>query len=252
MNRRGRGRRRRRAQRTYRLLVRLYPAAHRRAFGEQMVQTFGDHYGDAVEGRGDGRLRFWLAVVADAGTSLLTEHVAEARARRRGRSGRRAAARRPSRRAAARRPGRRAAAGRIGGVRRRRVRVARQLRYRRRGARPVRVVIRARHHGLVYRGRPITLIALAVLVGVALGTGAATGRLGIGVLLAGLAVMSWLARSWRLARLVSAGPRGDGPAPPGGASVREPRRPLPMSPTGSTARPRPDQDEPGQAIALIT
>ena len=47
MNCRG-GRRRRRAQRVYRVLVRLYPAAHRRAFGEQMVQMFGDHYRDAV------------------------------------------------------------------------------------------------------------------------------------------------------------------------------------------------------------
>src|SRR5436189_5878240 len=81
MNRPRGGRRRRRAQRVYRLLVRLYPTAHRRAFGEQMVQALGDHYRDAVEGRGGSRLRFWLAVLADAGTSLLTEHAAEARAR---------------------------------------------------------------------------------------------------------------------------------------------------------------------------
>ena len=225
----GGGRRRRRAQRTYRMLVRLYPAAHRRAFGEQMVQTFGDHYGDVVEGRGGGRLRFWLAVLADAGTSLLTEHAAEAEARRRDRR--------------LRRRGRRTAAGGMGGARRRRVRVAR-----RRAGRPVRVV---RRHRLVYRGRRGAVIVLVALVGAALGTGAATGRLGIGALLAGLFVAAWLAYSVRLTRPVPAGPRGDGPAPPGGASVREPRRPLPMSPSGSTARPRPDQDEPGQAIALI-
>jgi hypothetical protein len=119
------------------------------------------------------------------------------------------------------------------------VRVARRLRYRRRGYR------------LVYRGRLVVLIALAVLIGVALGTGTATGHLGIGALSAGLLVTAWLAYSLRLVRLVPAGPRGDGPAPPGGASVREPRRPLPMSPAGSTARPRPDQEEPGQAVALI-
>jgi hypothetical protein len=234
MNRRGR---RRGAQRTYRMLVRLYPAAHRRAFGEQMVQTFGDHYADAVEGRGDSRLRFWLAVLADVGTSLLTEYAAEARTRHR---------RTRTRVRRMRRPGRRTDQGRM-----RRVRVARRLRYRRRGDRPVRVVIRTRHHRLVYRGRIAALIALAALIGVALGTGAATGHLGIGVLLAGLCVTAWLAYSLRVIRPVSAGPHGDGPAPPGGASVREPRRPLPMSPTGCTARPRPDQDEPGQAIALI-
>src|SRR5512138_3541245 len=101
MNRHGR-RRRRRAQRMYRLLVRLYPAAHRRAFGEQMVQTFGDHYRDAVEARGGSRLRFWLAVLADAGTSLLTEHAAELKTR-----GRRKAAKPPRRRKAAARSGRR-------------------------------------------------------------------------------------------------------------------------------------------------
>src|SRR5262245_53599126 len=92
MNRHG-GRRRLRAQRIYRLLVRLSPAAHRQAFGEQMVQTFGDHYRDVVEGRGGSRLRFWLTVLADAGSSLLTEHAAELRVR-----GRRRAATPPHRR----------------------------------------------------------------------------------------------------------------------------------------------------------
>jgi len=222
MKRRG-GRRRRRAQRIYRLLVRLYPAAHRRAFGEQMVQAFGDHYDDAVGARGGSRLRFWLAELADAGASLLTEHAAEAKARRRQATARR----------------RRRAAMRTGETRKRRVRVTRRLHYRRRTAR------------LVYRGRIAALIALAALAGGAIAAGTATGHLGIGALLAALCVTAWLAYSLRLTRPVPAGPHGDGPAPPGGASVREPRRPLPMSPTGSTARPRPDQDEPGQAVALI-
>lgn len=228
MKRGGGGRRRRRAQRMYGLLVRLYPATHRRAFGEQMVQAFGDHYADAVEGRGQGRLGFWRAVLADAGSSLLTEHAAETKVRRR------------------RRPAVRKREGRAGGAR-----VARPLRYRRRGHRPLRVVIRTRHHRLVYRGRIAALLVLVGLTGVALGTGTATGHLGIGALLAGLSVLAWLARTLRLNRLVPAGPRGDGPEPPGGASVREPRSPLPMSPSGSAARPRPDQGEPGQAVALI-
>jgi hypothetical protein len=189
-----------------------------------MVQTFGDHYADVIECRGGSRWRFWLAVLADLGTSLLTEH-AEAKAGR------------PA--------GARADAGRKHAARKRR------LRRRRRPAGRVRVMIRTRHRRLVYRGRRAALIVPAALAGAALGTGVATGHLGIGVLLAGLSVTAWLAYSVRLVRPVPAGPRGDGPAPPGGASVREPRRPLPMSPTGSTARPRPDQDEPGQAVALI-
>jgi hypothetical protein len=235
MNRRGR--RRCRAQRAYRLLIRLYPAAHRRAFGQDMVQTFGDHYRDVVEGRGGSRLRFWLAVLADVGTSLLTEYAAEARTRHRRTRTRVRQMRRPSWRADQ------------GG--KRRVRVARRLRYRRHGDRPVRGAIRTRHYRLLYRGRIVALIALTALIGVAIGTGAATGHLGIGALLAGLCVTAWLAYSVRVIRAVPAGPHGDGPAPPGGASVREPRRPLPISPSGCTAQPRPSQDAPGQAIALI-
>jgi hypothetical protein len=219
----------------YRLLVRLYPATHRRAFGEQMVQAFGDHYRDAVEGRGGSRPRFWLAVLADAGTSLVTEHAAEVRTRYR---------RVPK-------TVRRRSGKRTDQTKRRRVRVARRLQYRRRHHRPVRVLVQTRRHRLVYRGRIAALIVPAALIGVALGTGIATGYLGIGAMVAGLAVAVWLAYSVRLTRPIPAGPHGDGPTPPGGASVREPRRPLPMSPAGSTARPRPDQDEPGQAVALI-
>jgi hypothetical protein len=251
MNRHG-GRRRLRAQRMYRLLVRLYPAAHRRAFGEQMVQTFGDHYRDAVEARGGSRLRFWVAVLADASTSLFTEHAGELRAtphRRRGRLTRREVHRRaavPGRSAA----GLRGITGGQGcGVARRR-RVRQRPRYRPSAGRPARVVVRTRHHQLVYRGRIAVLAMTVALVGVGLGTGTATGHLGMSVLVTGLLVAAWLGYGMRLDRRVPAGPHGDGPAPPGRAGVREPRRPLPMSPAGSAARPMPDQDPPGQA-ALI-
>jgi len=265
MNRHGGGRRLR-AQRMYRLLVRLYPAVHRRAFGEQMVQTFGDHYRDAIEARGGSRLRFWVAVLADAGTSLLAEHAAEFRARgrrqattshrRRGRLTRRdGLARRGLRRWVA--PRRLGATGLDGitggqgggGTRRRRTR--QRLRYRPPAGRPVRVVVRTRHHQLVYRGRIAVLAVMLPLVGVGLGTGMATGRFGMSVLVTGLLVTAWLGYRMRLARRVPAGPHGDGPAPPGGAGVREPRRPLPMSPAGAAARPMLDQDPPGQATALI-
>lgn len=219
----------RRAQRMYRLLVRLYPAAHRRAFGEQMVQTFGDHYRDAVEDRGGSRLRFWLAVLADAGTSLLTEHAAEFRAR---------TWRRPTTKRQA-----------CGPPRRRRV--ARRLRYRRGPGRRTRVVVQIRHHQVVYRGRIALLVTLVVPVGAGVGIGTATGHLGIAAIVTGLLVAAWLAYGIRLTRRVPAGPGGDWPAPPGGAGVREPRRPLPMSPAGAAARPMPDQDPPGHAVASI-
>ena len=207
------GRRRRRAQRAYRLLVRLYPAAHRRAFGEEMVQAFGDHYRDAVEAGGGSRLRFWMAVLADAGASLLTEHAAELRARRR-------RSRRP--RVG---PRRRGVAGPGGpGPRRRRVR---RPRYRR-------VVLRPR------RRRIAVLVLLLPVVAAVLATGLAVGHFGPSALLSGLVVAAGLVFVIRPARRVPAGPRGDGPAPPGGAGVREPRRPLPMSPAGAAARPWPD------------
>jgi hypothetical protein len=264
MNHRG-GRRRLPAQRMYRLLVRLYPAAHRRAFGEQMVQTFGDHYRDAIEARGGSRLKFWVAVLADTATSLLTEHAAEIRARgrhqaatshrrrdlltrddrqaRRGLRGRVA----PWRRSAAGSGDITRAQGR-GNTRGRRVR--RRLQYRPSAGRPVRVMVRTRHHQLVYRDRIAVLAAIAPLVGVGLGSGMATGHVGVAVLVTGLLVTAWLGYGTRLARRVTAGPHGNGPTPPGGAGVREPRRPLPMSPVGAAARPMPDQDPPGQAAAI--
>lgn len=258
MNRHG-GRRRRRAQRVYRLLVWLYPAAHRRAFGEQMVQAFGDHYRDAVEVRGDSRPKFWAAALADAGTSLLTEHAAELGALwRRGRRRAGTAWRRRSRlsrrevhpRVATRRdrePGPRATSG--GTTRPRRVRL--RLRHRPSAGRPVRVVIRSRHHQLVYRGRIIVLAVTVALIAAALGTGTATGHLGVSVLGTGVLVTAWLGYGMRLDRRIPAGPHGNGPLPPGGACVREPRHPLPLSPSGAAARPMPDQDPPAQATALI-
>ncbi len=56
--------------------MRLYPRAYRQAFGEQMRQTFRDHYCDAVERRGEPESRFWREVVRDAGKSVVREHLA--------------------------------------------------------------------------------------------------------------------------------------------------------------------------------
>jgi hypothetical protein len=180
--------RRTRAQRMYRRIIRLYPGNHRRTFGEQMVQTFGDHYRDVVEARHGSRVRFWLAVLADTGTSLLTEHKDEHRTRRR-----QTAELRARRRHAAKLRARR----QCNTAKRRRSRVKR----------------------VRFKRPPVRRLVLAVLV--------------------------WL--GFRRPR-VPAGPHRDGPAPPGGAGVREPRRPRPVSPAGAAARPHPDQDP----VALIS
>ena len=68
--------RRARAERVYTRFLRLYPRAHRQAFGEPMLQAFRDHYGDAIETEGEYTARFWLRVVGDEGKSLLREHLA--------------------------------------------------------------------------------------------------------------------------------------------------------------------------------
>ncbi len=126
----------------------------------------------------------------------------------------------------------------------------RRLRHRRSRCRPLRVVASTRRHRLVYRGRIAALVLMLILVAAALAAGTVTGHLGAGAGAAGLAVVVWLGYGLRITRLVPAGPRGDGPAPPGGATVREPRRPLPLSPAGTAARPRYEVEPPGQAVAL--
>jgi hypothetical protein len=54
----------------YRWLVRLYPASYRRLFGEQMLQTFHDHYRDAVVSGEESAARFWLGVIADEAKAI--------------------------------------------------------------------------------------------------------------------------------------------------------------------------------------
>lgn len=68
-------RRRARAARIYRWVLRGYPATHRRTFGRQMLLTFQDHYRDAVESRRESAPCFWLNVAGDVGKSLIREHV---------------------------------------------------------------------------------------------------------------------------------------------------------------------------------
>src|SRR5579863_10494690 len=63
----------------YTLVLRLYPATYRQTFGQPMLQTFQDHYRDAIETQGESEWHFWLGVVSDEGNSLLREHIAELR-----------------------------------------------------------------------------------------------------------------------------------------------------------------------------
>jgi hypothetical protein len=61
------------------MLLRLYPRAHRTAFGEQMLQTFRDHYRDVVEMHSESAFQFWRAVLSDVGRSFGREQVSALR-----------------------------------------------------------------------------------------------------------------------------------------------------------------------------
>ena len=63
-----------RATRLYRWLMYAYPLAHRRSFGSAMLQTFADHYRDAIETHHERLLWFWLGVASDTSRSLLHEY----------------------------------------------------------------------------------------------------------------------------------------------------------------------------------
>jgi hypothetical protein len=113
-----------------------------------------------------------------------------------------------------------------------------------------RVLARRRARILVYRA-PGT--ALALLVGVVAGlaiAAVATGYALAGTVTIGVVILAWLALALRVSIPEPAGPRGDGPAPPGGAAVREPRRPLPFAPAGAAAMQLPEEEPPRRSVAL--
>ena len=116
-----------------------------------------------------------------------------------------------------------------------RCRTMRRIRYRR-------ILARRRERTLLYRA-PVRTLALLVVAVAALTTAAvATGYVLVGAVIAGIAVLAWLALALHVSRLEPAGPRGDGPTPPGGAGVREPRRPLPFAPAGAAAMSLPNEE----------
>ena len=60
------------ASRVYAALLRLYPRAHRQAFGAQMLRTFQDQYDDAAQKAGAGPA-FWFGVIGDEMKSIAKE-----------------------------------------------------------------------------------------------------------------------------------------------------------------------------------
>jgi hypothetical protein len=91
--------------------------------------------------------------------------------------------------------------------------------------------------------RWVPVAVVAALAAVATAT-AVTGLAVLGSVVAGTVLLAGLVVTLRVMRLQPAGPGpGDGPAPPGGAAVREPRRPMPLAPAGAAAMPLLDEDQ---------
>jgi hypothetical protein len=111
-------------------------------------------------------------------------------------------------------------------------------------------LVRFRTWALMYRIRRWGLVALAAVLAAVTAVMSITGWMLLGSVVTATVLVGWLAYTLRLVRLQPAGPppRGDGPAPPGGAAVREPRRPMPLAPAGAAALPLPEAD-PRQGLA---
>jgi hypothetical protein len=113
-----------------------------------------------------------------------------------------------------------------------------------------RVRARRRERTLLYRAPARALALLVGLVAALTIAAVATGYVLAGAITVGVAVLAWLTLALRVTRLEPAGPGGNGPTAPGGAGVREPRRPLPMAPAGAAAMPLPEEDGQRRAVGL--
>src|SRR5258705_13482616 len=113
-----------------------------------------------------------------------------------------------------------------------------------------RMLARRRERRLLHRAPVRTLALLVGMVAALTAAAVATGYVLAGAVVVGVAVLAWLVLALRVSHLEPAGPRGDGPIPPGGAGVREPRRPLPFAPAGAAAMSLPDEEPPRRAVAL--
>lgn len=63
------------ARRLYKLLLTLYPHSYRTAFGEQMMQTFIDHYTDVATSVGRVRMDFWLFMIIDEIKNIMRQQM---------------------------------------------------------------------------------------------------------------------------------------------------------------------------------
>jgi hypothetical protein len=104
--------------------------------------------------------------------------------------------------------------------------------------RPARVRRRRLRYSFPIWGTILVAAVIAALATVA----AITGYRLIGGLAVGVVLLAWLGLALRLTRVRPAGPGGGGSQPPGGAGMREPRRPLPQAPAGAAAMPIPAPD----------
>ncbi|HZM84811.1 MAG TPA: hypothetical protein VFC19_54510 [Candidatus Limnocylindrales bacterium] len=103
---------------------------------------------------------------------------------------------------------------------------------------------------LVLRGGLPLRLAFAVAVVATVTAAIATGYPLPGLFAAAGLFVAWLVGAVRVRRAIvlGAGPPGDGP--PGGAGVREPRRPRPHAPAGAAQLPS-DDGYPGRAVAIL-
>lgn len=116
-----------------------------------------------------------------------------------------------------------------------------------RRCRRVRVLARHGSRALTYRGRLPVLLLFLVLAATAITVGLFTGRVFLTATVVVVLALAWASYALRLTRITPVGP--DGWPPPGGAAVREPRRPLPKAPGGAAAFPL-DDEPPTSAVAL--
>ncbi|GIH03917.1 hypothetical protein Rhe02_19840 [Rhizocola hellebori] len=107
--------------------------------------------------------------------------------------------------------------------------------------RQTRVLARRGNRALLFYTPAWAVFIIVGLVCAIATTAIVTGYLLAAAIAAGVVVLAWLGLSLQVARLAPAGRGPDRPAPPGGAGVREPLRPLPNSPAGAAAMPIPDE-----------
>lgn len=108
-----------------------------------------------------------------------------------------------------------------------------------------RTLVRHREWALHYRVPARTALVLVGLVTVLAIATAIAGYVLAGAVAMGVLLLAGLGLALRVRRLQPAGPTGpaggNGPIPPGGVGVREPRRPLPHAPAGAAALPLPEE-----------